>query len=371
MSLQYSSNILKNTSTLLLRFFDISAKSFYSTASSTSAVSKSKEILGKVIKDFNAPISYAFAYGSGVFQQKGYENNKKKPLVDYIFAVENPLNWHSINFKQYKNHYSGFGKLSNNANVLSWIQQSFGAKVYFNTFVEMEQMKIKYGVIAVDDLKKDLYNWTTLYIAGRMHKPVLTLVENEEIEQAKKVNLKNALKMALLSLPYNKVEISEKELFLIIAGFSYQGDFRMKFGENPNKVQNIVSKQINEFHELYLDIMLEDPDMKIILQQIGPQQWKINNSLEARLLLLKDLPSNLQTQLISTYSNQVKPIKAIEEISTKKDLGKIVNESIGNIIRLPAFTQSAKGIVTTGIIKSTVYSFEKIKKSINGRMEKK
>jgi len=41
-------------------------------------VAKSKQILGKIITKFNAPISYAFAYGSGVFKQKGYENEKKK-----------------------------------------------------------------------------------------------------------------------------------------------------------------------------------------------------------------------------------------------------------------------------------------------------
>jgi len=29
--------------------------------------------------------------------------------------------------------------------------------------------------------------------------------------------------MAILSLPYNQTEINEKDLFLIIAGFSYQG----------------------------------------------------------------------------------------------------------------------------------------------------
>jgi len=42
------------------------------------AISKSKHILGKVITRFKAPIAYAFAYGSGVFKQKGYENEKKK-----------------------------------------------------------------------------------------------------------------------------------------------------------------------------------------------------------------------------------------------------------------------------------------------------
>ncbi|ORX83678.1 mitochondrial matrix Mmp37 [Anaeromyces robustus] len=333
------------------------------------AVSKSKQILGKVITKFNAPIAYAFAYGSGVFKQKGYENEKKKPLVDYVFAVNDPLEWHKINFEQFQQHYSGLGKMSHSSKILSTIQEDYGAKIYYNTFVEMENMKIKYGVISTQNLIKDLYNWETLYIAGRMQKPVLTLVENDDIEKAKQSNLKNALKMAILSLPYHQTEINEKDLFLIIAGFSYQGDFRMKFGENPNKVKNIVDKQIKEFHQLYTKIMLEDEDLKLIVQPIGENKWKINTA--ERILLLKDLPSNLVTQLLNTYSQQINPITDVKEISTKKDLANIINESIGNIIKGPALSQSIKGIVTAGIFKSTIYSMEKIRKSIKGRREGK
>jgi len=334
-------------------------------------LSKSKKFLGKVIKRFNAPISYAFAYGSGVFKQKGYENEKKKPLVDYVFAVDNPLEWHRINFEQFKEHYSGLGKMSHNPKILSSIQEDYGAKIYYNTFVEIENMKIKYGVISTENLKNDLYNWETLYIAGRMQKPVLTLVENEEIEKAKYSNLKNALKMALLSLPYRQVEIDEKELFLIIAGFSYQGDFRMKFGENPNKVKNIVDKQIKQFHQLYTKIMLEDEDIKSVIRPSGDNnnKWKINSA--KRVELLKDLPSNLIPQLLLCYSQLINPINDIHEIAVDQDLSDIVNGSIGNIIKGPALSQSIKGIVTAGIFKSTIYSMEKIRKSIKGRREGK
>ncbi|KAG4096413.1 mitochondrial matrix Mmp37 [Neocallimastix lanati (nom. inval.)] len=333
------------------------------------AISKSKHILGKVITRFKAPIAYAFAYGSGVFKQKGYENEKKKPLVDYVFAVDDPLEWHKINFKQFQNHYSGLGKMSHSAKILSAIQEDYGAKIYYNTFVEIENMKIKYGVISTENLKNDLYNWETLYIAGRMQKPVLTLVENAEIEKAKYSNLKNALKMAILSLPYLQTEINEKDLFLIIAGFSYQGDFRMKFGENPNKVKNIVDKQIKEFHQLYTKIMLEDEDIKLVIQPLDNNKWKINSA--ERILLLKDLPSNLITQLLSVYSQQISIITNVKEISTDQDLANIINGSIGNIIKGPALSQSIKGIVTAGIFKSTIYSMEKIRKSIKGRREGK
>ena len=34
--------------------------------------------------------------------------------------------------------------------------------------------RIKYGVVTMDDLCKDLIEWQTLYLSGRMHKPVST-----------------------------------------------------------------------------------------------------------------------------------------------------------------------------------------------------
>lgn len=40
-----------------------------------------------------------------------------------------------------------------------------------------------------------------------------------------------------------------------IAGLSYTGDFRMVFGENPNKVANIVLKSLDHFHSLYSPVL--------------------------------------------------------------------------------------------------------------------
>lgn len=37
---------------------------------------------------------------------------------------------------------------------------------------------IKYGVVTMDHLCKDLIEWQTLYLSGRMHKPVSSVVCN-------------------------------------------------------------------------------------------------------------------------------------------------------------------------------------------------
>ena len=42
-------------------------------------------------------VQHAFAYGSGIFPQKGlYESGGKGkgPMLDFIFAVEDPSSWH-------------------------------------------------------------------------------------------------------------------------------------------------------------------------------------------------------------------------------------------------------------------------------------
>ena len=44
---------------------------------------------------------------------------------------------------------------------------------------------IKYGVVSIDKLCKDLIDWETLYIAGRMHKPVNIITVSTEGRKGK------------------------------------------------------------------------------------------------------------------------------------------------------------------------------------------
>ena len=60
---------------------------------------------------------------------------------------------------------------------------------------------IKYGVISAKDLCKDLYDWNTFYVSGRMQKPVMPLKDDAEIVQASEQNLSSALNASLLLLP--------------------------------------------------------------------------------------------------------------------------------------------------------------------------
>ena len=93
-----------------------------------------------------------------------------------------------------------------------------------------------------------MLNWNTLYLAGRMHKPIRIIKDDARVRLTQQVNLTSAIRSALLTLPET---FSETELFERIAGFSYAGDLRMKLpAENRGKVGNIVRKQSPQCKEL-------------------------------------------------------------------------------------------------------------------------
>jgi hypothetical protein len=81
------------------------------------------------------------------------------------------------------------------------------------------------------------------------------------VRLANQVNLTEAVRVALLTLPS---EFSETELYERIAGISYKGDFRMVIGENPNKVKNIVDKQLPHFRRVYSHLLEDLPNVAVL-----------------------------------------------------------------------------------------------------------
>lgn len=215
-----------------------------------------KEALRVMLRQFNAPIVYCFAYGSGVFPQgdlgrsiseaefravhpkppaalvKAQKGTPK--MIDFIFGVSHTEHWHSINMKQHRKHYSGIASLG--SGMVSGVQ-NLGAGVYFNPFIEMNGMLIKYGVTSIDNLVRDLSTWDNLYLAGRLQKPVKILRDHPQVRLANQHNLIAALRTAMLLLP---PDFTESQLYSTIAGLSYLGDPRMALPtENKSKVANI------------------------------------------------------------------------------------------------------------------------------------
>ncbi|RVD85196.1 uncharacterized protein DFL_003525 [Arthrobotrys flagrans] len=344
-----------------------------------------RQPLRQLLWEFKAPIRYAFAYGSGVFSQ-GTASGKDKPMIDLIFGVTYTQHWHSLNLTEHRDHYSFLGRMG--SGVVAKVQDGFGAGVYFNTYVEVNGMMIKYGVVNLDTFCKDLADWETLYLAGRMHKPVKVLRDDARVRLANQANLLSALRVALLLLPE---EFTEQQLYHTIAGISYLGDPRMNlFTENPHKVANIVSNQLPNFRRLYSPLVdtlpnlvfKNDPKTNIPKDTILLQDMDIVR----RGNMVRRLPKAFRKRLYFQYQRkwQIPQLEYEKLVGTSEEremmegrqggefeqriaadmenIRKEVKNVIKGTINWPSTSQSFKGFFTTGFVKTWRYLGEKIKK---------
>ncbi|XP_026996608.1 phosphatidate cytidylyltransferase, mitochondrial isoform X3 [Tachysurus fulvidraco] len=211
----------------------------------------------------------------------------------------------------------------------------------------------------------DLFHWKTVYIAGRLHKPVRILLQKEspKLRAALVANLKSAVIASFLMLPES---FSEEELFLSIAGLSYSGDFRMVIGEDKSKVSNIVKDNMEHFRILYKNILQECPQVVY-----KPQQGKleVDKSPEGQFTQLMALPRTLQQQITRLVDPPGKN-RDVEEILLQlahdPDCGLLVQQGISTIVKTSSITQSAKGIATAGLVKTVSYSVKKLRKMLKG-----
>nr|CCA21334.1 MMP37like protein putative [Albugo laibachii Nc14] len=310
------------------------------------------QFLRSALEETFPPVKLSFAYGSAVFQQ--HTSNSSGAIMDFVFAVDDPIKWHEENLMRNRSHYSFLKYFG--AQAIVNIQRNHGATVYYNTLVDLKVRSqtdrsrvIKYGVISCDDLCNDLRNWTCLYLSGRLHKPVRILHNNDErLLIASRQNLLHAVHYALLNLPE---KFTKQKLFMKIASISYAGDFRMTFGENPKKVRNIVDGNFQAFCRLYentirrctfLKTSMHDPT--VFLAATGDKS--------SRQKLLHVMPSNVRDQ-IARYS------KGIDQ----ECLQKVVR----GIVRRTSRSQSIKGIFTAGGIKAAQYALQKINRAYFSR----
>ncbi|EDV93319.1 phosphatidate cytidylyltransferase, mitochondrial [Drosophila grimshawi] len=315
-------------------------------------------------------VSYMFAYGSGVKRQEGYEMLDQKPdaktVIDLIFCVRDTLGFHAENIHRHEAHYSSLRYLG--ANFVAKYQERFGARVYFNTLVPLPDLglTVKYGVVHEDHLIDDLLHWRDLYLAGRLQKPVTDLVnlaDNPRLQSAVEQNLVSACQAALLLLPE---KFTAYELFYAIAGLSYKGDFRMIFGENKQKVHNIVQPQLSEFLALYQPAMRQLAQyMAVNMHGVEPGSQKPavifeqDKSLTATRFHLRHLPRELCRRLGHNAACRGDYADVVEHLSLAPQLPKIVQVSVNDIVWRSSVTQSLKNIASAGIFKSIVYSYRK------------
>ncbi|KAM5279852.1 phosphatidate cytidylyltransferase, mitochondrial [Ctenodactylus gundi] len=321
----------------------------------------------KILSHFPEQLSLAFAYGSAVYRQAGPSADQKNAMLDFVFAVEDPAAWHAENLKRNWSHYSLLRVLG--PKTVAAVQGDCGAGVYYNTLVPCEGRLIKYGVISTGVLIEDLLHWSTLYVAGRLQKPVKIVALSEDItlRSALDKNLRSAVTAAFLMLPES---FSEEDLFVEIARLSYSGDFRMVIGEEKSKVLNIVKPNIAHFQELYGSILQESPQVVYKTQQ----GWlEIDKSPEGQFTQLMTLPKTLQQQIHQIVDPPGKN-RDVEEtllqVAHNPDCGDVVRLGLAAIVRPSSMRQSAKGILTAGLKKSVIYSSKKLHKMWKGWLRK-
>lgn len=306
-------------------------------------------------QSFKAPVLFAFEYGSAAFRQKGYSSGGKRQLLDLIFVVNDPIKWHEINLRQNPQHYSLVARRFLPFGCWNAIQE-YGAGLWYNVNVALNNKSrqptnedtlieqnlnsqpaslplIKYGVTSLNNFTVDLSEWKTMYLAGRLHKPIREILFNGSHEEQKLLdsciyqNRLFALNAALRMLPET---FGIQELLHTIVSLSYLGDFRMKFGENPNKIKNIVEGQYNELLSIYRPIM---------------QSNKFVSFDEATGITRQDLAGDFTLPA-----------------SFGKLIGNDLKRAIAKRVWKPAIQQSFKGLITADLTNALGYCWKKVQK---------
>ncbi|PWN19778.1 Mmp37-domain-containing protein [Microstroma glucosiphilum] len=367
-----------------------------------------QERLAKILSAFDAPIRFAFAYGSGVFPQeeagpehakrpeiKEPKTGKPRKMVDLVLAVAHPEHWHGLNKQRFPKHYSWISRLTGAELITGWVQR-LGAGLWYIPYVKIEDDLVKYGVMDIDTLCDDLLDWDTLYVSGRMHKPVAMLITDPRVRLAQQVNLASALRVSLLLLPETFTEV---ELYTRIASLSYTGDFRMSVpgGENANKVRNIVLAQRSQFRRLYSGLIGSLGTVEVKESREDRYYMIQDRSAKARSQMAERLPLRLREKVMAHYLAHPELDKAFLELSLstkddeigrepppqhlldafwlaavqRQDFETILLGEISRTVKGAAWSQSLKGLYTAGLPKTFRYVWAKVGKYFEGKKDGK
>jgi translocator assembly and maintenance protein 41 len=289
-------------------------------------------------------LRYAMAYGSGAVEQNGYSKNTK-PMIDFVLAVDDAETWHRRNMAANPDDYSFLKHFG--AKAVRSVQE-MGAGVYYNPYVRFGDREIKYGVIETRRLLNDLVDWETLYVSGRMHKPVGVVRPDPVVEFAQQCNKQHAVDTARLLLPEY---FHEEELYRTITGLSYAGDVRMGVGENPHKVENIVAANFDRLRSMYGGIVEKTPT----LMQMGEGRIQQPQDPVEQQILIDRLPKGVKQQLPETTGGNTSP----DELATQ------VRTGLRNIVGQSSMTMTLKGLLTAGPLRSIRYVSEKLSKRLS------
>lgn len=269
-------------------------------------------------------------------------------------------------------HYSSLKWLGPSA--IDYVAEILGSGVYFNTLVPFQPgILIKYGVVRLDTLQRDLLQWNSLYIAGRLHKPVQTLITDPQIAAAQSLNLESALRTALLLL--EDETFSLRQLLRVLCGLSYEGDLRMGLAEDSRKVERIVTGSYRGLSELYQPALtVAEAEWKILQREsAGSEYFTQDMSIAARAPLLAALPASLLSK-IATSVGRSAPVHILSsdpaaravlarDLAGYSKCGAVLRKSLASTVRVSSLRQVVAGAVSAGAVKSVRYAWRKLNKA--------
>uniref|UniRef100_A0A7S3E5Y9 Phosphatidate cytidylyltransferase, mitochondrial n=1 Tax=Rhodosorus marinus TaxID=101924 RepID=A0A7S3E5Y9_9RHOD len=320
---------------------------------------------------------FSFAYGSGAIPQNGVISRNR--MLDFVVAVDRAEQWHRENMVVRGNsfHYSNLMRFLGPQAVASVQQSALGARVYYNTLVPWKNGRVfKYGVITFSDLMEDLKEWQTLYVSGRMHKPIKIIKADKDIETANERNIENAACAALLTLPER---FDETKFYERVASLSYLGDPRLSVrAEDPNKICKIVSSNREAFRRLYAPALQR---LKTVVY------WDSSGSgatqdmqADAREALLKRLPGTFVHKMHAVLAEKelqhtTRSRRLLRSTTVMKRLvaravaakgneycQKALTGALCQTVRQSSTAQMLKGVLTAGVVRSTKYALSKLQK---------
>ncbi|XP_038991464.1 phosphatidate cytidylyltransferase, mitochondrial-like isoform X2 [Hibiscus syriacus] len=291
------------------------------------------------------PVEFCCVYGSALHST--YPD--KSTMTDYILGVSDPLQWHS---------------------EITGVADSIGVGIHFNPYVTWNNKMLKYGVFRMNDLIQDLLNWESLYLSGRLQKPVNMLVDNLDIENVNSVNLRAAVSASLLFLP---PKFTEEDLYAKICSLSYMGDLRMLFAEDRNKVKKIVRGQFDLFQTMYKTFLREYED-KDFLRFSSSTNQLANISQDCGLAVtcshLSSLPPSIRSRM-GIKKEKMEVISKSGEVGNSYRLGfgsreeaaQCMQKVLRRTVRVSSARQAVSGVLTVGGVKAARYLTNKMCKA--------
>ncbi|KAK9858420.1 hypothetical protein WJX84_004892 [Apatococcus fuscideae] len=314
-------------------------------------------------------VQYAFGYGSGVFRQPNLYEAGQQPLLDFVVAVEDPAAWHAQNIQQNRQHYSFLRWLGGGA--IDLVTEHLAAGVFFNANVVLGDQRVKYGVVSLKRLHRDLQHWDDLFVAGRLHKPVIHIIRgNLEVSQSIAANLDAALRLALLLLPQR---FSERDLYRTICRISYLGDIRMGIAEDADKVDRIVAGSFSSFEALYGRRMIQGRVAESAqLARSYTGSWRQTPSRAAHLQMTSELPMGLLTRACKvarvTMEDEAVGLARVRlmagsNLLEKGNLQHSLTSAASSLVRRSSRRQALAGPLMAGPWASLTYLSQKVMKA--------